>query len=522
MENFLIPLADLWLRLAPHKVVILGNGPSREKGKKWAKEKALPCISINDIPKDQEVFFAVVTRPQFLQKVEDLNTNDVPIVVPYGFPQSRNSITLNIAEFEYLEGVPFNQPNEVTFREDFVLLTILQILNTLVESDIRELQNMEIDLFGFDFKVSEQIKSGDSQSFLNSLLLRQRTIFDMLLKERNPYTYLSINNLSKTENSLKSTVVGKINKSTPGFTQIELEAAIIKNTKLLEEMFLNAETKEVQIVAEITNNHLGDTKRLEDIVRLCKEQGASVIKIQKRDIDVLYTEEERSSSYSSPFGQTLGDYRAGVELTVDQIRYLTILCAEIEIPWFTSVLDLPSFKLMQQFNLLCVKAPSTISNHRNFLKSLAKSDVEILFISSGATNEDYFSWVTDQFKDKQIVLMQCTSSYPTSSEDCNVAVVKSITNLYSNKQVIPGYSSHDIGSLASQLSVACGARFIEKHIKLGSVEWVHFDGVALDLLSNDLAHFVSDVRLAEKVLGDEKKKQLITEHHKYKPNARHN
>jgi N-acetylneuraminate synthase len=194
----------------------------------------------------------------------------------------------------------------------------------------------------------------------------------------------------------------------------------------------------------------------------------------------------------------------------------------MEIPWFTSVLDLPSFELMQQFNLLCVKAPSTISNHRNFLRFLAKSDVEILFISSGATSEDYFSWVVEQFKDKQIVLMQCTSSYPTSSEDCNVAVVKSITNLYSNKRVIPGYSSHDIGSLASQLAVACGARFIEKHIKLGSVEWVHFDGVALDLLSNDLAQFVSDVRLAEKVLGDEKKKQLMTEHHKYKPNARHN
>jgi sialic acid synthase SpsE len=522
MESFLTPLADSWSRLAPNRIVILGNGPSRQKGKEWAKEKALTCISINDIPENLEVLFVVVTRHQFLSKIEDLNINDVPIIVPAGFPPSQNSIPLNIAEFEYLEGVPRIQANDLTFRDDFVLLTILHILNTLVEFDLRKLQNIEIDLFGFDFQVSDQMESDEGKTFLDSLLLRQRTIFDMLLREIKPFAYLSIHNQSRTNLPQKSVLMGEISKSTPPFTQVDFEAAILKNSNLLKEMFLCAETNQVQIIAEITNNHLGDTQRLEEMVKLCKEQGASVIKVQKRDIGVLYTEEERSSSYSSPFGKTLGDYRAGVELTVDQLKYLTILCAEIEIPWFTSVLDLPSFELMQQFKLLCIKAPSTISNHRNFLRILAKSDIEIIFISSGATSEDYFSWILDQFSEKQIVLMQCTSSYPTSPDDCNVAVVKSIAKLKSGTRVIPGYSSHDIGSLASQLSVACGARFIEKHIKFGSVEWVHFDGVALDLLSNDLAQFVSDVRTAEKVLGDEKKKQLISEHHKYKPNARHN
>jgi N-acetylneuraminate synthase len=118
--------------------------------------------------------------------------------------------------------------------------------------------------------------------------------------------------------------------------------------------------------------------------------------------------------------------------------------------------------------------------------------------------------------------MQCTSSYPTAPEDCNIAVVRTIEEMSGHNRIIPGYSSHDIGSLACQLSVANGARFIEKHIKLGSVEWVHFDGVALDLMSNDLSKFVNDIRVAERILGSKEKKQLVSEHHKYKPNSKHN
>jgi sialic acid synthase SpsE len=100
--------------------------------------------------------------------------------------------------------------------------------------------------------------------------------------------------------------------------------------------------------------------------------------------------------------------------------------------------------------------------------------------------------------------------------DCNVAVVNHYTELAkANPKVIPGYSSHDLGSFGSVLAVASGARMLEKHVKLGDVDWVHFDKVALDLKTDAFRNYVSDIRSAEVALGSSQKKVLASEHHKY-------
>jgi len=503
--------------------VVLGNGKSRNSGVEFAKRGALPVIAINDIPENLSLLFSVITSRVFLKEVVSRNQRSIPLVIPAGFPQVDHSISLPVSEFEYLEGTPTATRVGINFREDFVLLTILDILSELGKSDSSSKNEIEVNLFGFDFEVDEGSENLNGNKFLYSLLERQRSIFSMLLKENRRSDNLLLVNHSntnpKTETFLDMSV---INKSVPSMTRDLIDIAISKNIELQKGMFDRARNGDVQIVAELTNNHLGDTNRLLKMVEECKRQGADAIKIQKRDINFLYTEEERNSYYKSPFGDTLGEYRAGVELTLEQIEYLTIRCAELNIPWFTSVLDSPSLKLIEHFQPVCIKAPSTISNHRNFLKDIANSQIQYIFISTGATNAEFIDWITDNFKSKQIVLMQCTSSYPTAPEDCNVAVVNTIANLNSNPPIIPGYSSHDIGSLASQVSVAFGAKFIEKHIKLGSVEWVHFDGVALDLSSNALKNFVEDVKSVQKVIGSGIKQQLGSEHHKYKPNNLHN
>ena len=65
------------------------------------------------------------------------------------------------------------------------------------------------------------------------------------------------------------------------------------------------------------------------------------------------------------------------------------------------------------------------------------------------------------------------------------------------------------------LAVAAGAKMIEKHVKLGNVEWIHFDKVAIDLNTNEFKAFVEDVRIAEEITGNEAKTVLECEHHKY-------
>jgi N-acetylneuraminate synthase len=65
------------------------------------------------------------------------------------------------------------------------------------------------------------------------------------------------------------------------------------------------------------------------------------------------------------------------------------------------------------------------------------------------------------------------------------------------------------------LAVASGARMLEKHVKLGDVDWVHFDKVALDLKTDSFKNYVKAVREAEVALGSPVKRVLASEHHKY-------
>ena len=133
------------------------------------------------------------------------------------------------------------------------------------------------------------------------------------------------------------------------------------------------------------------------------------------------------------------------------------------------------------------------------------------------TNESYAKWILETFKiQEKIYLLHTNSSYPTPIEDCNILVLNKYREFaVKNSRIIPGYSSHDRGSFGSILAVACGAKMIEKHVKLGNTDWLHFDEVALDLLDESFHDFVLDIRKAEIALGSDTKKITPSEHHKY-------
>lgn len=164
-----------------------------------------------------------------------------------------------------------------------------------------------------------------------------------------------------------------------------------------------------------------------------------------------------------------------------------------------------------------VKLPSTISNKRDYLLKVAKEYKGDLVISTGYTDQYYEEFILQNFtQDRSLILMQCTSSYPTPASECNVGIIRHYDKLKSQyPNLIPGYSSHDEGSLGCQMAVAAGARVIEKHVKLGDTEWIHFDSVAMDIADDTFKKFCDDIALANKIHGSETKIISSFEHHKY-------
>lgn len=278
----------------------------------------------------------------------------------------------------------------------------------------------------------------------------------------------------------------------------------------------------VEVTAEITTNHFGDLGRLEKLVRAAHAAGADWVKVQKRDIDTFYTPEQLAQPYKSPFGSTFGDYRRQLELDADGFSYLDELTKELGIKWFASVLDKPSFEFMMELDAPLIKLPSTISEKREYLEYVAQNYTGSLVISTGMTDKAYEDWLLATFtKQDTLYLLHCNSAYPTPDEHTNIGVVRHYARLAAQQEavggprIVPGYSSHDFGWMASALAVAAGAGMVEKHVKLGNTEWAHFDAVAVDLETDAFVEYVDAVRKAQLHVGSSQKQITASEHHKY-------
>jgi N-acetylneuraminate synthase len=516
MEKFLIHVSDILSKFDKNSVIhVLGNGTSKLEALNKRDSQLDLFIQINTALPNLKNLFVIATRQELLLSLEDTSQDSI-IVAPKPFQANFNFVRIPISESAHLEGLLLEN-HLPTFRFDFVLITILEILQFCANQCDAQIN---VNLAGFDMMTETSNLNKHHQDYLEAFLNSQKNLYKLLTKNKKFFPNLTLEFENSITSIIQDTSLSKHAKLPPKMNIEKLNK--INNSMLADALIVKAK-KEPVIIAELTNNHLGDTSRLIEMVDLCISQGADVIKIQKREPDYFYTKSELNSSYSSPFGDTLGEYRNGVELSLDQIKYLHNYCVQKHIPWFSSVLDLPSYNKLNTFNLFAMKIPSTISQHRNFISTISKSKTKMILVSTGATTMDYVNWIINLFESKHLVLMQCTSSYPCESSDCNIKVIDELENLLIKNRVNAtlGYSSHDMGELASQLALALGAKIFEKHIKLGSIPWVHFDSVALDLKKLELAKYVEALKIAKNTLGSGVKTILPTEHHKYKPNENH-
>lgn len=270
-----------------------------------------------------------------------------------------------------------------------------------------------------------------------------------------------------------------------------------------------------EIVSEITTNHHGDINKLKKMILLSKASGADTVKLQKRDVNNFYTKEELNKNYKSPFGKTFRDYRLKLELSIEEIEEIIDYSKKININLFFSTLDLTSYNQIRELGIKRVKIPSTISNNFNFINKVLKDHKNELVISTGMTDQKYIDFIIGKKNKKQkLYLLHCISSYPTFYKDTNLNIIKYYCSLKKHN-IVAGYSSHDIGSFGSCLAIASGAEMIEKHVKIGSKSWAHFDDTALDL-NYEFKSFINELRNTEKFLGSNKKIIYKSETHKYK------
>lgn len=395
-----------------------------------------------------------------------------------------------------------DKPGEMFAIEDVLFISALRLARLI--STQRE-RKQSVYMIGFDFSVDR----GYSKAIRRDYAPNQGGEREARI---SPQEFYFINALYMLRDSnLEIKHVGD-----RAFSYLSPEEL---NTLFLPELVAGTEHQQnrVLVTAELTTNHFGDRNRLERMARSARAAGADLIKVQKRDVESFYSPEQLESKYVSPFGTTFRDYRHALELSTDDFQFLDKLCTDLGLRWFASILDEPSFRFMQQFDLDLVKLPSTISEHTEYLEHVAGNYSGGIVLSTGMTDGEYEDWVLKTFtQSSKLYLMQCNSAYPTPFHDCDIGVIRHYHTMSQlHPHVVPAYSSHDFGWMASALAVAAGAKMVEKHVKLGNTDWAHFDAVAVDLTTSEFADYVAKIREAEVIVGKEEKAVNSSEHHKY-------
>lgn len=218
-------------------------------------------------------------------------------------------------------------------------------------------------------------------------------------------------------------------------------------------------TRERILIAEIGNNHEGDSKLAIELAHAAVESGADVVKVQlinpERLVNISQVQRiEQLTRFRLPmqtFEEMAKIARAKDALfmasafDVDSLEEINPLLDGIKI----ASGDMDFHPLLIKATAL--KKPLILSTGMHTLKEIKISvDLIASTLNSGLLAD-------------HLALLHCVSLYPASLAAANL---KAIQTLQKEFNLTVGYSDHTLGIEASIASLSIGARIIEKHFTL--------------------------------------------------------
>ena len=218
------------------------------------------------------------------------------------------------------------------------------------------------------------------------------------------------------------------------------------------------------IIAEIGLAHDGSLGQALAFIDAAAQSGAEIVKFQIHFGESESTKHEAFRVQFSKQDKTRLDYWNRTSFSEEQWDLIKSYCESRGVLFTSSVFSLRALKLLFELKVDLIKIGSGDLLNEELAEALTDYPGLILLSTGLATYNDIESALRIYDSNRQrgkLILMQCTSKYPTPLEESGVNEIKNLEEMFK----IPfGYSDHTRGLSAAKVSLVRGAKVIEKHV----------------------------------------------------------
>lgn len=257
----------------------------------------------------------------------------------------------------------------------------------------------------------------------------------------------------------------------------------------------------VEIIAEIGVNHNGDPTVAMKLVEAAAAAGASTAKFQVFRTEGLVTRTVGVANYQrSEQTDSQYDLLKKLELHSAVLYKLKEYTETLGMRFLATPDDIDSLDfLVDGLRVERLKIGSgEITNYR-FLEQISSRELPMI-MSTGMSSLREIHEAVERLGNPTrdaLVLLHCTSSYPTALDEANIAAIRMLRREFDYEV---GFSDHTLSSIPAVMAVGMGCRVFEKHITLAH----DMEGPDHQASANpsEFRQYVEDLSSAALALGD--------------------
>jgi N-acetylneuraminate synthase/N,N'-diacetyllegionaminate synthase len=219
------------------------------------------------------------------------------------------------------------------------------------------------------------------------------------------------------------------------------------------------------IAAEIGINHNGDMALAHRAIEAAAAAGADAVKFQNYRTEDFLADHSLTYSYVSqgkPVTESQFAMFKRCELSAAQLGELKAHCDRLGIGFFSTPTGEEGVRDLERLGAVLIKNGSDLLTHLDLIRVMAHTGLPVVLSTGMATLGEIDDAVT-VFREaggRELILLLCTSSYPTPPEEVNL---RRIPTLAVSFGCPAGFSDHTEGITAALGAVTLGACFVEKH-----------------------------------------------------------